>query len=132
MRRRQFLQSAGAALIATLAHTDTAGQRMASGGTMYGLIGKVNCVPGQRDAFAALLLEGTGGMPGCLSYVIAADPSDDNALWITEVWDSQASHKASLSLPSVQAAIVKGRPMIAGFSNRTETTPLGGIGLPKR
>jgi quinol monooxygenase YgiN len=96
---------------------------------MYGLIGKMTAAPGQRDALAAILLDGTQAMPGCLSYVIARDPADDSALWITEVWDSQASHKASLSLPSVQAAIAKGRPMIAGFSNRVETVPLGGIGI---
>jgi quinol monooxygenase YgiN len=51
---------------------------------MYGLIGKMTTVPGQRDAFAALLLEGTQAMPGCLSYIIAADPADADALWITE------------------------------------------------
>jgi quinol monooxygenase YgiN len=96
---------------------------------MYGLIGKINAVPGQRDALAAILLEGTAAMPGCLSYVVARDPGDENGLWITEVWDSQASHKASLSLPSVQAAIAKGRPMIAGFSNRIETAPIGGFGI---
>jgi quinol monooxygenase YgiN len=96
---------------------------------MYGLIGKISTVPGQRDAFAAILLDGTNEMPGCLSYVVARDPADENALWITEVWDSQESHKASLSLPSVQAAIAKGRPMIAGFSNRVETVPLGGHGI---
>jgi quinol monooxygenase YgiN len=98
---------------------------------MYGLIGKINVAPGQRDALAALLLESSQSMPGCLSYVIATDPADSDALWITEVWDSQASHKASLSLPAVQAAIAKGRPMIAGFSNRVETAPIGGYGLPK-
>jgi quinol monooxygenase YgiN len=96
---------------------------------MYGLIGKVTAVAGKRDALAAVLLEGTDAMPGCLSYVIAIDPTDAEALWITEVWESQASHKASLSLPSVQAAIKKGRPLIAGFSNRVETVPLGGHGL---
>ena len=96
---------------------------------MYGLIGKITAAPGQRDALATILLDGTGAMPGCLSYVIARDPTDDNALWITEVWDSADSHKASLSLPAVQAAIAKGRPMIAGFSNRVETVPLGGHGL---
>lgn len=96
---------------------------------MYGLIGKISTVPGQRDAFATILLGGTTGMPGCLSYVVAHDPSDENALWITEVWDSQASHKASLALPAVQDAIRKGGPMIAGFSNRVETVPIGGLGL---
>ena len=96
---------------------------------MYGLIGKMTAVAGQRDALAAILLDGTNAMPGCLSYVIARDPADDNALWITEVWDSQASHKASLSLPAVQAAIAKGRPLIAGFSNRVEPVPIGGHGI---
>jgi quinol monooxygenase YgiN len=129
--RREFLALAGAAAIAPLASREGSDQATAVGGTMYGLIGRVNCVPGQRDAFAALLLDGTGGMPGCLSYVIAADSADADALWITEVWDSQASHQNSLSLPAVQAAIAKGRPMIAGFSNRVETVPLGGYGLPK-
>jgi quinol monooxygenase YgiN len=96
---------------------------------MYGLIAKINTVPGQRDAFAAILLAGTNAMPGCLSYVIAQDPADEDGLWITEVWDSQDSHKASLSLPAVQAAIAKGRPIIAGFSNRVETVPIGGHGI---
>lgn len=96
---------------------------------MYGLIVRMTAVPGQRDALAAILLEGTSNMPGCLSYVIAQDPADNDALWITEVWDSQASHKASLSLPQVQAAIAKGRPLVAGFGTRIETVPIGGHGL---
>ena len=96
---------------------------------MYGLIGKMSAKPGQRDALQAILLENDGGMPGCLSYVIAQDPSDPDALWITEVWDDQASHGASLALPAVQHAIAMARPLIAGFSNRVVTTPVGGIGL---
>lgn len=96
---------------------------------MYGLIGKMTAVTGQRDAVAAMILESTRSMPGCLSYVIATDPADPDGLWITEVWDSAASHKASLSLPAVQAVIAKARPLIAGFSNRVETVPIGGQGL---
>ena len=99
---------------------------------MYGLIGKVTTVDGMRDAFADVLLQGTTAMPGCLSYIVAKDPADANALWITEVWDSRESHQASLSLPAVRAAIAKGKPMIAGFSDRVETVPIGGLGLPAR
>ena len=98
---------------------------------MYGLIGKMTAVSGQRDALASAMLEGTTAMPGCLSYIIAHDPADADALWITEVWDSKESHAASLALPAVKAAIAVGRPLIAGFSNRTETTPIGGYGLPR-
>jgi quinol monooxygenase YgiN len=96
---------------------------------MYGLIGKMNSIPGERDALIAILLEGTGSMPGCLSYIVAKDPADENAIWITEVWDSPANHEASLSLPAVQQAITRGRPLIAGFGERFITEPVGGYSL---
>jgi len=96
---------------------------------MYVLIGKILAVTGQRDALDGILLEGTKAMPGCLSYIVATDPVEPDALWVTEVWDSQASHQASLALPEVKAAIARGRPLIAGFSNRVETAPMGGAGL---
>lgn len=96
---------------------------------MYGLIGKMLAAPGKRDALAAILMEGTNAMPGCLSYIVAADTDDADALWVTEVWDSEASHKASLSLPAVRDAISRGMPLIAGFEKGATTTPLGGLGL---
>ena len=96
---------------------------------MHGLIGKALAKPGERDALIGILLEGVTAMPGCLSYVVAKDPTDENAIWITEVWDSEASHRASLNLPSVKAAISRGRPLIAGFGERFVTEPVGGHGL---
>jgi quinol monooxygenase YgiN len=123
--RRDFLFGAAAAVVVGPRAIPTS--RGATG--MYGLIGKMLAVPGQRDALAAILLEGTAEMPGCLSYIIATDPADADALWITEVWDTEANHQASLSLPSVQQAIARGRPLIAGFGERTVTTPVGGHGL---
>jgi hypothetical protein len=68
-------------------------------------------------------------MPGCLSYVVAKDPTDPDSLWVTEAWEDQDRHQASLSLPSVQAAIIKAKPIIAGFGERFETQPVGGYGL---
>jgi quinol monooxygenase YgiN len=96
---------------------------------MHGLIGKIKVVPGQRDALIAILLDGVSGMPGCLSYVVARDPADADAVWITEVWDRPESHKASLALPSVKQAITRAKPLIAGFGERFETNPVGGYGL---
>ena len=97
--------------------------------TMYGLIGQMKAAPGKRDQLVAILSESTGGMPGCLSYIVAKDTADADALWITEVWTDKASHGASLQLPAVQAAIAKARPIIAGFGHRFETLPVGGVGL---
>lgn len=73
--------------------------------------------------------------PGGLKPARAVDPSRGvrprcvpvtapDAIWITEVWDSPELHRASLALPSVQAAIAKARPMITGFGERFETEPV--------
>jgi quinol monooxygenase YgiN len=96
---------------------------------MYGLIGKMVAAAGKRDELIAILLEDVGTMPGCRSYVVAKDPAEPDAIWITEVWDSKASHEASLTLPAVRAAIAKARPLIAGFEKGVTTTPVGGVGL---
>lgn len=96
---------------------------------MYGIIGKVIAVPGQRDPLINVLLAGASQMTGCISYIVARDVLDENALWVTEVWDSQASHIASLSLPEVQQAIQSGRHLIAAFTDRIETEPVSGFGL---
>jgi len=96
---------------------------------LYGLIGKFHAVSGKREELIAILLDGIEGMPGCLSYLVAKDPKDPEGIWITEVWDDQASHKASLSLPSVQGAIARAKPLIAGFGERFETEPVGGHGI---
>lgn len=96
---------------------------------MYGLIGKMIAASGQRDALIAILLQGVREMPGCLSYVVAKDPADPNAIWITEAWDSETSHKASLTLPFVQQAIARGKPLISGFGESIVTEPVGGFGL---
>jgi quinol monooxygenase YgiN len=99
---------------------------------MYGIIGKMKVVSEQRDNLIAILIDGISGMPGCLSYIVAQDPTDPDAIWITEVWESKDSHQASLSLPSVQQAIALGRPLITGFGERFETIPICGQGIKAR
>lgn len=96
---------------------------------MFGLIGKMRAQAGKRDELLAILLGSSSAMPGCLSYVIAKDPADADAIWISEVWDSSESHKASLQLPEVQAAIKQAMPIIACFDTSIETEPVGGFGL---
>lgn len=98
---------------------------------MFGLIGKIRTTAGQRDALIGILIEGTSAMPGCLSYVVARDSTDADAIWVAEVWESREHHRTSLALPAVQQAIARGRPMIAGFGERFETEPVGGHGLAR-
>lgn len=99
----------------------------------YGLAGKVLAQPGQRDALVQVLLsaaELVGRAPGCELYFVATSPSEPDAVWVTEVWRSEADHAASLAMPGVKELIAKGRPLIAGMGERFVTTPLGGKGLP--
>jgi quinol monooxygenase YgiN len=44
----------------------------------------VTAVDGKRDELMEILL-GTQSMPGCLSYIVARDPGDASAVWVTEV-----------------------------------------------
>jgi quinol monooxygenase YgiN len=128
IERRDFVQLSGAALLAALAPGCA---HLPEGSKMYGLIGKATCIPGKRDELIGILLQDVGTMPGCLSYVVARDPKDPDAIWITEVWDSKESHTASLQLPAVRQAIAKGRPLIASFGEQTITEPVGGHGLAR-
>lgn len=94
---------------------------------MFGLIGKMRAAAGKRGELIAILSGGTHAMPGCISYVVAEDPADADVLWVTEIWDSEDSHKASLQLQSVKDAIAKGRPLIAGFEMHAKTRPIAGV-----
>lgn len=126
--RRDFILMMTGALLAPLVGFGS-GRDLNSSEAMYGLIGKMTALEGKRDALIAILLEGTADMPGCLSYVVAKDLEDGNAIWISEVWESKSHHEASLSLPAVREAISRGRSLIAGFGERFETEPVGGHGL---
>jgi len=96
---------------------------------MWGMIARISLVPGKRDDMVALLKQSAAKMPGCLSYIVANDASDENTLWVTEVWESQADHDASLSLRQVQDAIPRAKPLVAKFEKVAVTAPLWGQGL---
>jgi len=96
---------------------------------MYGLIVKLATVAGKREDMIRVLQDSAVNMPGCFSYVIAKDSANEDVIWVTEVWDSQASHDASLTLPSVKSAIPRAKPLVASFEKVAMTTPVGGIGI---
>ncbi len=94
----------------------------------YGLLGQMMAQPGQRAALVAILSEGTGEMPGNIAYLIGEDSANPDAIWIVELWVSKEAHAASLTLPVVQGAIKRGRPLIAGFGTRAEFKPVAKTG----
>jgi len=101
---------------------------------MYGLFGKMRAQTGQRETLIGHLLHAADllrDLEGCFVYIINSDPTDPDAIWVTEVWRSQADHQASLSHEAIQSLITVARPLIAEMPLRYEVTPLGGKGLPR-
>lgn len=127
LQRRDFIIALGAAVMTPSYVSATTSTTNIS--EMYGLIGKITAVEGKREALIDILLDSAAEMPGCLSYVVAKDRADADALWVSEVWESKSSHEESLTLPAVKEAMAKGRPLIAEFGERFETKPVGGHGF---
>lgn len=124
--RRNFLKFAAASgLVSAWVSSNLQGANQ-----MYGLIVKMTTVPGKREDMIRVLKESAADMPGCLSYVVAKDSADENVLWVTEVWDSFASHDESLSLPQVKNAIPQAKPLVSNFERIAVTNPVWGHGLP--
>lgn len=103
---------------------------------MYGLHGSLKAHPGQRDALVGHLLEGARALQdfeGCYLYVVSEDAADPDVVWVTEVWESQEAHRASLALEAVQALIAAARSLLAALpEGGMELVPVGGKGLDGR
>lgn len=125
LKRREFVGSAAVMLLTQGCATTM--DELEATPDLYGLIGQMSAAPGKRDELIGHLLAGTREMPGNLMYLVNKDAADPDAIWIVEVWRDRASHAASLQLPSVQEAIAKARPILAGFGARVETVPVGGV-----
>lgn len=130
MNRREHLAAllAMAAMLLPATKLRALEAKMEEADPQYGLIGQMMAQPGQRADLVAILTQGTGAMPGNIAYLVGEDSANPDAIWIVELWDSKEAHAASLKLPAVQAAIKKGRPLIAGFGTRAEFKPVAKAG----
>ena len=97
----------------------------------YGYIGSMRVKPGHRDDVAAILLSAAAGLRelGCQLYVVSLSESDDDAIWVSEVWQSQQEHDASLQTAEAREAIDKAMPMLTGEFTSQELTVVGGLGI---
>ena len=80
----------------------------------FGMYGKVVAKPGQRDALVEILLEASrlvAPLAGCQIYIVNVVPADPDAIWVTEIWRSEADHDASLKMDSVMAVIAKAKEL---------------------
>jgi len=101
--------------------------------TRYGLHGKLTAKEGKRKELSEILLEASAllkSAEGCRLYAVSFDASATNEVWITEIWDSKATHDNSLNVPGVKELIGKAMPLLDGHPQRgQEFEVLGGIGI---
>jgi quinol monooxygenase YgiN len=97
-----------------------------------GLCGIMMAHPGQRGALLAELLQAANlvtDLPGCEGWIANTVPDSPDAIWVTEVWRSEADHAASRANDAVKAIIARARPLIAGFGERFTLETIAGKGL---
>ena len=92
---------------------------------MYGLVVKLTSASGRR----AELIEVLGGensynVSGCLSFIVGEASADEDVLWVTEVWDSEASHKASLNFPLSKPGLPAIETLVAHHEIVAMTKPI--------
>src|SRR5207237_297071 len=99
---------------------------------LFGLFGKMTATEGKRDALAENLLRAADLMksvPGCLLYVVSTSEAEPSTVWVTEIWQDETAHGASLSMPGVRDLIKATMPLLASAPDGTKFAPIGGKGL---
>ncbi len=99
----------------------------------YGLHGKLKATEGNAEQLANILLEAArlvSSADGCHLYFVSRDQSDEDIVWVTEVWDTEANHDNSLKVEGVRELIARAMPLLAGQPERgQQLSVLGGKGV---
>jgi len=98
----------------------------------FGMFGKITTVDGKRDDLVAILLEAAEAMNAlneCEVYIVSVKDEQPNAVWVTEIWQDELAHQASLKIDAIKTLIQRGRPLILGMETIETFVPRGGKGL---
>lgn len=97
----------------------------------YGYINSMKARPGRREEVVAILLRSADSLRsmGCDLYVVSVSQTDEDTIWVTEVWHTKERHDAALQLPEAKAAVEEAMPMLTGEFNSQELTVRGGLGV---
>lgn len=98
----------------------------------FGMYNKFTTHPGQRDLLvkhplsAARLMESAAG---CRLYIVNTSSTEADVVWVTEVWDHEDDHRASLSIEGVRPIIQASMPLLAKPPEQIRVVPIGGKGV---
>ncbi|MCA9915318.1 MAG: antibiotic biosynthesis monooxygenase [Anaerolineae bacterium] len=98
----------------------------------FAMCGKMTAQAGQRDALLDILSAAADLMrnvEGCQAYIVYKDADDEDAIWVTELWDSKEAHDESLKAENVRALIGQAMPLLAGSPEGATLIPVTGKGF---
>jgi quinol monooxygenase YgiN len=98
----------------------------------YGCYVKFTARSGQRDTLVEHLLHAAASaekVAGCELYIINTSPTEPDCVWVTEVWQNQRDHDASLTVEGARESIQQVLPLLAGAPEKIDVSPVGGKGL---
>lgn len=90
-----------------------------------GVIAHIVAKPGQRDALIEALRPMVG-MKGCIDLVVAKDPKNPDAIWLTELWESKELHDAAGAAEPFKSVMANIRPLLVGIDQNYTTVPVFG------
>ena len=95
------------------------------------VIAKITAQEGKRDDLVAALqtaLDTAQGEPGTLSYILLADQTNAETLWMYEMYNDQAALEAHMGSDAFKALGPAIGPFLAGRPELIFCKPLGGKG----
>lgn len=95
--------------------------------TKFGMQVALTAQKGRGGELAIIMLKASElvtSMSGCHAYIVQLSVKDENRILITEVWESQATHQASLANPDVLALVSQAKPLITDMQHEIGK-PLG-------
>lgn len=78
--------------------------------------GTIGTAPGRRDELIDRLTRRNDVLRelGCVAYEVGTSDEQPDTVFVVEIWQSAAAHRASLQQPEVVAAIADARPLLNG------------------
>lgn len=95
------------------------------------LINKLVAKPGKRDEVITILLESAKPFEqnaACLLYLVYKDQSEENVIWVEDLWSDEKEHEAELAKPALQGYVKQAMPLLEGIPEQILLQLVGGKG----
>jgi quinol monooxygenase YgiN len=93
----------------------------------YARLGKLGTKPGNRNELVELLTRRSDRLTelGCLRYDVGISNDEPDTVFVAELWETEADHRASLDDAAVRAGIAEAMPLLSGQMSSESFTVIG-------